>query len=112
MVFNNGGYGAIQITQNNIFGREFGTTVQSGLECPDIQKMAHAYGLPYLKFTTMNTLLETQSDGPLILEIECVVQERFPKISNKIKEDGTFTNMGWEQMAPFLTDEELKNNMF
>ena len=112
MVFNNGGYGAIKITQNNIFRREFGTTVKSGLECPDIKKVAEAYGVPYLKFTTMDTLLETQGKGPLIVEIECVVQERFPKISNKINEDGTFTNMGWEQMAPFLTDEELKTNMF
>ena len=47
-----------------------------------------------------------------MVEIVCAVQERFPKISNKPLEDGTFKNMPFEEMYPFLSDEELNANLF
>ena len=35
-------------------------------------------------------------DGPIVVEIECNVQGRFPRVSNKPMEDGTFKNMPHE----------------
>jgi len=42
----------------------------------------------------------------------CNVQGRYPRLSNKPQPDGTFKNMPYEEMAPFLDDEFLKENMF
>jgi acetolactate synthase-1/2/3 large subunit len=109
MYYNNGGYGAIQITQNTIFKREFGTTVASGLECPDIKKLASVYDIPYYDSSTVDY---TTIKGPAIVEVVCKVQERTPKISNKLMPDGTFVNLPYQDMYPFLERETLEENMF
>jgi acetolactate synthase-1/2/3 large subunit len=105
MYYNNGGYGAIQITQSTVFKREFGTRVG----CPDIKKIAQAYDIPY--YTATDTDFST-IQGPAIVEIVCTVQERFPKISNKAMPDGTFKNRPYEDMYPFLEQSDLDSNMF
>ena len=105
MYYNNGGYGAIQITQSTVFKREFGTRVG----CPDIKKIAQAYDIPY--YTATDTDFST-IQGPAIVEIVCTVQERFPKISNKAMPDGTFKNRPYEDMCPFLDQSDLDSNMF
>jgi len=51
-------------------------------------------------------------DGPMIVEIVCNVQGRYPRLSNKPLPDGTFKNMPYEEMAPFLDDDFLKEHMF
>lgn len=112
MVFNNGGYGAIQITQNAIFKNELGTTPQSGLTFCDIEKVAGAYSLPYHRVTEWDDTEFLNHTGPVVVEIVCKVTERFPKLSNKPMPDGTFKNMPLEEMAPFLGDEELEENLF
>jgi acetolactate synthase-1/2/3 large subunit len=57
-------------------------------------------------------LITRDQQGPNIIEIFCTVQERFPKLSNKLNEDGTFKNMPYEQMYPFLDQEVLDREMF
>jgi acetolactate synthase-1/2/3 large subunit len=109
IVFNNGGYGAIQITQKAVFKREFGTDINVNIE-----RAAFAYDIPYAKVTTVpefTPYLGTRKT-PLIIEVVCAVQERFPKLSNKLNEDGTFKNMPYEQMYPFLDQEVLDREMF
>jgi acetolactate synthase-1/2/3 large subunit len=109
MVFNNGGYGAIQITQKAVFGREFGVYPAV---C-NTEQLAKTYGIPYYKVVKNgDTGYLSCSTGPILVEIVCAVQERFPKISNKPLPDGTFKNMPCEEMCPFLDDEELENNLF
>jgi acetolactate synthase-1/2/3 large subunit len=113
LVFNNGGYGAIQITQNMVFKREFGTTPNSDLSFCNIEKVANAYDIPYYKVEEdedINYLSHT--NGPMVVEIVCNVQGRYPRLSNKPLPDGTFKNMPYEEMAPFLDDDFLKENMF
>jgi acetolactate synthase-1/2/3 large subunit len=109
MVFNNGGYGAIQITQKAVFGREFGVYPNV---C-DTELLAKTYGIPYYKVVENgDTGYLGVTGGPILVEIICAVQERFPKISNKPLADGTFKNMPCEEMYPFLKDDELKDNLF
>jgi acetolactate synthase-1/2/3 large subunit len=113
LVFNNGGYGAIQITQNNVFKREFGTTPQSDLSFCNFEKISNAYEIPYYKVENDEDVgYLKHENGPILVEIVCNVQGRYPRLSNKPQPDGTFKNMPYEEMAPFLDDEFLKENMF
>jgi acetolactate synthase-1/2/3 large subunit len=113
LVFNNGGYGAIQITQNMVFKREFGTTPNSDLSFCNIEKVANAYGIPYYKVEEDEDISYlSHTNGPMVVEIVCNVQGRYPRLSNKPLPDGTFKNMPYEEMAPFLDDDFLKENMF
>ena len=113
LVFNNGGYGAIQITQNNVFKREFGTTPQSDLSFCNFKKISNAYDIPYYRVENDEDIgYLKHGNGPILVEIVCNVQGRYPRLSNKPQPDGTFKNMPYEEMAPFLDDEFLKENMF
>jgi len=113
MIFNNDGYGAIKITQNMVFKREFGTSSKSDITFCDIKKVANAYNLPYYRVEDDEDVgYLNQEEGPIIVEIVCNAQGRFPRVSNKPMPDGTFKNMPHEEMSPFLDDETLDDNMF
>ena len=113
MVFNNDGYGAIKITQNMVFKREFGTSSKSDITFCDIKKVANAYDLPYYRVEDDDDVSYlNKEEGPILVEIICNVQGRFPRVSNKPMPDGTFKNMPHEEMSPFLDDETLDDNMF
>jgi len=113
LVFNNDGYGAIKITQNMVFKREYGTSSKSDITFCDVKKIAEAYGIPYylVKDDEDVGYLE-HLEGPVIVEIVCNTQGRYPRLSNKPLPDGTFKNMPYEEMAPFLDDTFLEENMF
>ena len=113
MIFNNNCYGAIKITQNTVFKREFGTSVNSDITFCNIEKVANAYDIPYYKVERDEDVGYIQhNDGPIIVEIICNEQGRTPRVSNKPMPDGTFKNMPHEEMEPFLNDEILEKNMF
>lgn len=113
LVFNNDGYGAIKITQNMVFKREYGTSSKSDITFCNIRKIAEAYGIPYYAVREDDDVgyLEHR-DGPIVVEIVCNTQGRYPKLSNKPLPDGTFKNMPYEEMAPFLSDTFLEDNLF
>ena len=113
IVFNNRGYGAIKITQNTVFKREYGTSASSDITFCDIEKVTKAYDIPYYKVEKDDDVgyLE-HTNGPIVVEVVCNEQKRFPSVSNKPLADGTFKNMPHEEMAPFLDDEVLEDNMF
>jgi acetolactate synthase-1/2/3 large subunit len=67
LCFNNGGYGAIKLTQRQYFnGREYGTD----FNFPSLEKIAKVYDIPYF---TEYTNVET---GPCIIELFVRVQPR------------------------------------
>jgi acetolactate synthase-1/2/3 large subunit len=104
LYFNNGGYGAIQITQDSFFKRRHGVEVQ----CPNIKKVCAAWEFQY--FTSIDDAISF--DGPCLVDIECIVQQRYPRMSNTMKPDGTFDNRPMEDMWPFLDRETLRKNMY
>jgi acetolactate synthase-1/2/3 large subunit len=113
MVFNNNGYGAIKITQNTVFKREFGTSINSDITFCNIEKVTKAYDIPYYKVENDEDIgYLNEEEGPIIVEIVCNEQRRSPRVSNKPMPDGTFKNMPHEEMEPFLNDEILEKNMF
>ena len=116
LLFNNGAYGAIEITQSNFFKNKFGVDYGSGLSFPDTEKIANAYGLKYIsvrKNEDFNRLLEEfiNCEEAVIFEIFCCIQSRFPRLNAIKNNDGTFTNRPFEDMDPFLTREEFENEM-
>jgi acetolactate synthase-1/2/3 large subunit len=116
IVFNNASYGAIEITQKTFFGNKFGVDESSGLSFPDTEKIAAAYGIQYMSVrekhnldSAIDRLLETT--GPVIFEIFVCIQSRFPKLSSRKNEDGSFTSLQFEDMEPFLSREEFHAEM-
>ena len=113
LVFNNDGYGAIKITQNAVFKREYSTSSKSDITFCNIEKISNAYDIPYYKVTNENDMgYINHNEGPMIVEIICNTQGRYPRLSNKPQPDGTFKNMPYEEMAPFLDEDFLENNLF
>ena len=116
LLFNNGAYGAIEITQTNFFKNKFGVDYSSGLSFPDSAKIACAYGIKYLsarKNEEFNKVLEDfiSCKEAVILEVFCCIQGRYPRLNAIKNDDGTFTNRPFEDMDPFMDREELKNEM-
>jgi acetolactate synthase-1/2/3 large subunit len=116
LLFNNGAYGAIQITQTNFFKNKFGVDESSGLSFPNTEKIANAYDLKYIsskKNEEFNKCLNEfiNYKGAVIFEIFCCVQSRYPRLNAIKNDDGTFTNRPFEDMDPFLSREEFQNEM-
>jgi acetolactate synthase-1/2/3 large subunit len=116
LLFNNGAYGAIEITQTNFFKNKFGVDESSGLSFPNTEKIAYAYGLKYLSAKknedVTNVLKEfIECKEAIILEIFCCIQGRYPRLNAIKNDDGTFTNRPFEDMDPFLERNEFENEM-
>jgi len=116
LLFNNGAYGAIEITQKNFFKNKFGVDYSSGLSFPDTEKIAYAYGVKYLSAKknedVTNVLKEfIEFKETVILEIFCCIQGRYPRLNAIKNDDGTFSNRPFEDMDPFLSREEFQNEM-
>jgi len=116
LLFNNGAYGAIEITQTNFFKNKFGVDKSSGLSFPNTEKIAYAYGLKYLsakKNADVTNILKEfiECKETIILEIFCCIQGRYPRLNAIKNDDGTFTNRPFEDMDPFLPREEFENEM-
>jgi acetolactate synthase-1/2/3 large subunit len=117
LLFNNNAYGAIKITQENFFKTKFGVDQSSGLSFPNTSKIASAYGIHYLsiyKNTEVEELIDkfiNYSEGPVILEVFCCIQGRYPRLNAIKNDDGTFTNRPFEDMDPFMDREEFRKEM-
>ena len=119
-VINNDGYHQIRQTQDNIFKNGLvGVGPDSGdLGFPDFEKLSWAYGFPYIKIRNNDELGQRiqealEEKGCCICEVVCSKGQKFePKSATKRLEDGTLVSPPLEDMAPFLSKEELKENMF
>lgn len=122
-LINNQGYHSIRQTQKNYFGEPLvGIGADSGLEGPDLsfpamEKLAAAYGYSYLS-ARHNQELETAIEkamaakGPIICEIFVSTDQNFePKSAAKRLPDGTMVSPPLEDLAPFLPEEEMEQNM-
>jgi acetolactate synthase-1/2/3 large subunit len=117
-VFNNDGYLMIKHTQKALFkGRAAGTDKKSGVSCPDFGALAEAFKFKHFIIRTWedfdNYIPEIQAyKGPLICEVFMHPQQTFvPKLSLAIKDDGTLISPPLEDLSPFLSRSELKENM-
>lgn len=118
-IYNNGGYVSIRLTQNGLFaGNLVASSEGSGVSCPDIIKVAKAYGIHTERITSNKDMDKTikkvlSCKGPVVCEVVVSPDMQFaPKSASMQLKDGTFVSRPLEDMAPFLSREELKENMY
>ncbi len=118
-LINNGGYHSIRQTQKNFFGEPLvGIGADSrDLSFPDMEKLAMAYGYPYVKAVHNEELAEAvektlSMEGPAICEAFVTTDQNFePKSAAKRLPDGTLVSPPLEDLSPFLPDEEMDEMM-
>jgi acetolactate synthase-1/2/3 large subunit len=117
-VFNNGGYHSIRQTQSNFFGEPLvGCDAKSGVSCPDMEKIATAYGIPYVCCAThaeMSKAIDATLDGPgpRMCEVMLTVDQPFaPKAASRRLADGRMVSKPLEDLFPFLDRDEFRANM-
>lgn len=117
VILNNNGYHSIRQTQNNLFKPPLvGVCDGNGISFPDMEKIAYAYGIPYLRIDSItNTTSGIQNmydtEGPVICEVIVDEKQNFePKLSSKRLPDGTMISPEIDDMYPFLSREEYEHN--
>lgn len=106
-ILNNGCLGMVRQFQDMYFGGRQQSTV-IGYGCPDLLKIAEAYGLPAYSITTMEGADEIidralQQEGPVFVN---VVLEQTTCVNPKL-----VVNCPIEDMSPHLERDELKKEM-
>ena len=113
-VLENEGYLAIKTTQKAFFGGKFtGSNPSSGVICPSLEKIAAAYGIPYLSTSENGEKLQQviaktlATEGPVICEVHMHPEQTlFPKSASFMdKQTGKMTSAPLEKMAPFMNEE-------
>lgn len=119
-LINNDGYHQIRLTQQRMFKANYvGLGPDShDLSFPSMKKLADAYGYPYFGCTANADLTDTitaalAQQGSIICEIFVDKEQQYePKSSAKLLPDGRIVSPPLEDLAPFLTPEELAENMY
>ena len=117
-VLNNQGYHSIRQTQQNYFPDNLiGCGPDSGLFFAPFDKLADACGFGYHAARTSadleDALRETLAgEGPQMCEVFLDLGQQFaPKVSSRKLDDGRMVTAPLEDMAPFLSREELASNL-
>ncbi len=120
IIINNNGYHSIRQTQTNLFKGEplVGVCDGNGLSFPNFERLAYAYGLPYVKIDSLDNVdagLDTLlgQEGPVFCEVVVDETQNFePKLSSKVLPDGRIVSPSIDDMYPFLPREEYEANHF
>lgn len=119
-MINNGGYHSIRQSQMNFFGEPLvGIGEEShDLSFPDMSKLVPAYGIPYVRCEKTAELGEKIEEtlaipGYAFCEVIVDSKQKFePKSATKKLPDGSLVSAPLEDLAPFLSREELEKIMF
>jgi FkbM family methyltransferase len=116
-LLNNNGYHSIRQTQQAYFPESpIGFQPDNGVGFPRAEGLAQAYGLAYLRLENHAELAEGLAralalEGPALVEVMLDPAQPFaPKLASRRLEDGTMVSPALEDMAPFLSREELAEN--
>lgn len=114
----NNGYASIYTMQMNNFHSEFsGCNEDSGLHLANIKKTAQLYDLPYYKIENNAQVDEVlaqimSDDEPCLCEVCVSINfDEIPKSMTIANPDGTFTSSKLENLYPFVSAEEQKENL-
>ena len=114
---NNNGYSSIKQTQTNLFKPPFiGIGDGYGLTMPDMSKVAPAYGFPYFRIDSIDSIEPNMKKalalkGPAFIEVVVDEKQFFaPKLSSKVLPDGKMVSPEIDDMYPFLSKEEYERN--
>ncbi len=118
-VIQNGGYHSIRQTQNAYFGKPLiGVGPESGdLDFPEVKALAETFHFSHGMITSNETITDEMKKvlelpTPALIEVHCsTLQKTEPKASSRKLPDGSFVSAPLEDMAPFLSREELQENL-
>lgn len=117
-IYSNQGYASIKFSQKALFaGNIVGSNPETGVSCPDISKIARAYGLKTRVISSHRGMEQKiikiiNSEDPILCEVKVSPEQRIaPKTATKRMPDGRLETRPLEDMFPFLSEEELKKNM-
>lgn len=119
-VLENESYLAIKTTQKAFFKGNFtGSNPASGVVCPDLKRIAEAYGIPFVRVSNNEALEATIKDvlnaeGAMICEVKMHPEQTlFPKSASFMdKKTGKMSSAPLEKMAPFMSDELQEECIF
>ncbi len=117
-VINNRGYVSIRNTQKTFFdGHYVGSSYDSGVSMPSLEKVAESYGLPYIECRDRSKLkdclaLVLSMSGPVLCVIWAQADQKvMPSVSSKVLPNGSMKSMPLHEMFPFLDEKEIATNM-
>lgn len=117
-VLNNAGYAAIKGTQTNLFnGNLVICDMNSGLTMPELDGIAKAYKLRYVKISSNHELDNKvseviQGDDPVICEVIVPIDLKiFPKQVSYKNNQGQMESLPLEYLNPILEEAEFLENM-
>lgn len=117
-VYDNKGYLSIKNTQKGFFKRNFvASDNRTGVICPDMEKIAKAYGIPSIRIDNHRDLKSKikkayNIKGPVI----CILNmaefvDVIPKTGSILLRNGKMVSRPMEDMYPYLSEKDLKENM-
>ena len=117
-VLDNNGYLLIRNTQRNFMEDRFiGEGPATGVWCPDCSKIAAAYEIKSVEISRPEEVDEKINevlsyDGAVICKVVTPEWQKLqPRISSEKMPDGTLVAHEYEDMFPFLSREEMAQNM-
>ncbi|MDR1701894.1 MAG: thiamine pyrophosphate-binding protein [Sporomusaceae bacterium] len=117
-IWDNGGYASIMATQRNFFsGNYVGSEASSGLTLPNLKKIARAFDLTYFNIENHGEMEETikevlNYDGIALCRVNISpLQITAPKCAAMKLADGTMVSKPLHDMFPFLSEDEVRENM-
>lgn len=118
-VCNNGGYRAIVRTQRNFFGGRYtGCSPETGVGLPEMERIAEAYGIPYMKIEKHANISDKladflKTDGYGICEIMQDYDQMIePRIMSKQQADGSIVSPPLDDLFPFLDKKVYEECQF
>ncbi len=112
LVINNDGYASIRGTQDRFFsGNYVGSTRESGITLPELQRIAHAYDIPYLSCPNRGDLSDCiqkmmAHSGPVICEVAAMRdQDIIPAVTSVKLPDGRMRSAPLQTMSPLLPEK-------
>ena len=118
IVINNNGYQIIRISQQAYMkGKLFAVSPETGVGLANTERIAQAYGIAYRRVERPEAVDDAirwalDYDGAVILEAFVAEDQiMLPRLTSKVQPDGTLKSAAYEDLAPFLSEEELNENL-
>ena len=115
LVVNNNGYVSIRNTQNNFFkGNLVGSSEESGVLIPSLDKLCNAYNIKYNKVSILEELEESLTNtlnfkGPIVFEIFMPNEiQIIPTVSSMKLDDGSMISKPLDEMFPFHNKKQIE----